>query len=62
MDEEVTAAVAARRVQQARKTGARFLLSACQQCKRTLMTAARKEKVRVRVMDIAELVWRAVEG
>jgi Fe-S oxidoreductase len=62
VDEGVTAAVAARRVHQAKKTGARILLSACQQCKRTLMTAARKEKVRMRVMDIAELVWRAVEG
>jgi heterodisulfide reductase subunit D len=62
VDEGVTAEVAARRVHQAKKTGARILLSACQQCKRTLMTAARKEKVRVRVMDIAELVWRAMEG
>jgi heterodisulfide reductase subunit D len=62
VDDGVTASVAARRVHQAKKTGARILLSACQQCKRTLMTAARKEKVRVRVMDIAELVWRAMEG
>jgi heterodisulfide reductase subunit D len=62
VDEGVTAEVAARRVHQAKKTGARILLSACQQCKRTLMTAARKEKIRMRVMDIAELVWRAVKG
>jgi len=62
VDESVTAAVAARRVRQAQRTGARILLSACQQCKRTLMAAARKERVRMRVMDIAELVWRAVEG
>jgi len=62
VDESVTAAVAARRVQQAQRTGARLLLSACQQCKRTLMAAARKEKVRLRVMDIAELVWQAVGG
>jgi len=62
VDETLTAAVAARRVRQAQRTGARILLSACQQCKRTLMAAARKEKVRMRVMDIAELVWRAVEG
>lgn len=51
-----------RRVQQAQKTGARILLSACQQCKRTLMAAARQEKARLRVMDLAELVWQAVEG
>ena len=62
VDESVTAAVADRRLGQAQRTGARVVLSACQQCKRTLMAAARRNKVRVRVMDIAELVWRAIEG
>jgi heterodisulfide reductase subunit D len=61
VDESVTAAVAARRMGQAQKTGARVILSACQQCKRTLMAAARREKARVRVMDLAELVWQAME-
>jgi Fe-S oxidoreductase len=61
VDESVTAAVADRRLGQAQRSGARVLLSACQQCKRTLMAAARRNKVRVRVMDIAELVWRAME-
>jgi Fe-S oxidoreductase len=60
VDETVTATVADRRLKQAQQTGARVILSACQQCKRTLMAAARKNKVRVRVMDIAELVWRAM--
>jgi Fe-S oxidoreductase len=62
VDESVTAAVADRRLGQAQRTGARVVLSACQQCKRTLMAAARRNKVRVRVMDVAELVWRAMEG
>ena len=62
VDESVTAAVADRRLGQAQRTGARLVLSACQQCKRTLMAAARRNKVRVRVMDVAELVWRAMEG
>jgi len=61
-DESVTAAVAARRVRQAQKTGARTLLSACQQCKRTLAVAARQEKVRLRVQDVTELVWQAMQG
>jgi heterodisulfide reductase subunit D len=55
-DSELSAAVAKRRIQEAQATGAETLLSACQQCKRTLAGAARQEKVRVRVMDIAELV------
>jgi heterodisulfide reductase subunit D len=62
VDESVTASVADRRLGQAQRTGARVLLSACQQCKRTLMAAARRNRVRVRVMDLAELAWKAVEG
>jgi heterodisulfide reductase subunit D len=61
VDEGVTASVADRRLAQAQRTGARVILSACQQCKRTLMAAARRNKARVRVMDLAELVWHVVE-
>jgi Fe-S oxidoreductase len=61
VDDSVTEAVAARRVLQAQKTGARVLLSACQQCKRTLMAAGRRAKARLRVMDLSELVWKAME-
>ncbi|HID89649.1 MAG TPA: hypothetical protein EYP52_08075, partial [Anaerolineae bacterium] len=53
-DKSLTEAVARRRIGEAQATGARVLLSACQQCKRTLMGAARREKVRVRVMDVVE--------
>jgi Fe-S oxidoreductase len=60
VDESVTASVADRRLDQAQRTGAKVVLSACQQCKRTLMAAARRNRVRVRVMDVAELVWRAL--
>jgi len=60
VDEAVTATVAGRRLLQAQQTGAQVVLSACQQCKRTLMAAARRNKVRVRVMDLTELVWQAM--
>ncbi len=58
---ELVDAMARRRVQQAQATEAQVLLSACQQCKRTLMTAARQEKVRMQVLDIVELVARVME-
>jgi len=61
-NQELVEAVARRRLQQAQATGAQALVSACQQCKRTLMTAARQEKVRMRVLDIVELVAAALEG
>jgi Fe-S oxidoreductase len=62
VDERVTASVADRRLGQAQQTGAKYILSACQQCKRTLMAAARRNRVRVRVMDLAELVWQAIDA
>jgi Fe-S oxidoreductase len=62
VDESVTALVADRRLGQAQRTGARVILSACQQCKRTLMAAARRNRVRLRVMDLAELIWRTMES
>lgn len=60
-DADLTSAVARRRLAQAEATGADYLVSACQQCKRTLATAARRSKVRIRVLDILELVSR-VQG
>jgi len=55
-DKELAVAVAKRRIAEAQATGAKILLSACQQCKRTLFNAARSEKVRIRVLDVVELV------
>ncbi len=57
-DKDLSAAVAASRVAQAAETEAKYLLSACQQCTRTLAGGARSNKVRVRVMDVAQLVAR----
>jgi heterodisulfide reductase subunit D len=57
-DKDLTAAVARTRVEEAKATEAKVILSACQQCERTLAGAARQERMRVRVMDIAELVAR----
>lgn len=61
-DPELVDAVAIRRLEQAQATGAQVILSACQQCKRTLMNAVRQQKVRMRVLDIVELVARVMGG
>ncbi len=61
-DRTVTAAVAGQRVAQAQATGAKYVLSACQQCKRTLQEGARQNKIRMRAMDIIELVWKSMES
>ena len=57
-DKELSAAVGATRIAQAKETEAKYLLSACQQCTRTLAGAARSNKVRVRVMDVSQFVAR----
>jgi len=61
-DRAVSAGVAARRLAQVQATGARYVLSACQQCKRTLQEGARQNKIRVRAMDIVELLWKSMQA
>jgi Fe-S oxidoreductase len=60
-DPELSSAIAARRIHQATETGAKTVLSACQQCERTLFSAARSERVRIRAKDIVEAVLDATE-
>ncbi len=61
-DPSVSREVAVRRIGQVQATGARYVISACQQCVRTLQEGARRGKVRVRAMDIAQLVWKSIEA
>jgi Fe-S oxidoreductase len=61
MEADVTEHIAERRLGQAVATEAQAIISSCQQCKRTLLQAARKTKTRIRVLDVTELVWQAME-
>jgi heterodisulfide reductase subunit D len=61
-DQDVTTGVAGRRLAQVQATGAKYVLSACQQCKRTLQEGARQNKIRVRAMDLTELVWQSMQN
>jgi heterodisulfide reductase subunit D len=60
-DPELSKEIAVRRIRQAGETGAQTLVSACQQCERTLAGAARNERLRLRVKDITEMVLEAIE-
>ena len=53
--------IAARRVGEAIDVGAEYLLSSCQQCKRTLQNAARKTRARLKVLDLAEFYLTRLE-
>jgi heterodisulfide reductase subunit D len=61
-DPDVTQEVAARRLAQVQATGAGYVVSACQQCKRTLQEGARRNHIRVRAADVVELLWRSVQA
>jgi Fe-S oxidoreductase len=53
---ELSGDIAAKRVNDALETGAEYLLSSCQQCKRTLQNAARKTRARIKVLDLLEFL------
>lgn len=56
--------IAYQRVMQAKDIGAEVIVSACPSCKRTLQTAAaklkREQKVKIQVMDITEVLAKAI--
>jgi heterodisulfide reductase subunit D len=58
---EVAHAVGRSRMLQAQETEAKFIITACQQCKRTLLGAARKNRIRIRTLDVVELLWESVQ-
>jgi heterodisulfide reductase subunit D len=59
-DPDLGAEVAAKRVAEAEAVGAQVLASACPQCERTLTKSTRASRVRIRVMDVAQLVEQAL--
>ncbi|MEJ2208544.1 MAG: (Fe-S)-binding protein [Anaerolineae bacterium] len=59
-DADVAKAVGRSRMVQAQETGAQSIITACQQCKRTLLGAARANKIRIRTFDISELLLEAI--
>ncbi|MBN1953549.1 MAG: (Fe-S)-binding protein [Anaerolineae bacterium] len=61
-DPTVSIGVAGRRLAQVAETGAAYVASACQQCKRTLQEGARRHKIRVRAIDVMELFWQSVDA
>jgi len=57
---ELTGAVARRRMEEAVSTGADMVVTACQQCVRTLSTAARTTGSGLRVVDITTFIAKQV--
>ena len=50
------------RAQEIIDSGADIVVSACQQCVRTIAGALKKEKSKIKAMDISELLFESIEG
>jgi heterodisulfide reductase subunit D len=60
IDAELSAAIAARKMEEALTTGAQAVVTSCQQCVRTMTTYARRHKLPIEVMDLTQLVQKAL--
>ncbi|MGR6836378.1 (Fe-S)-binding protein [Syntrophomonas erecta] len=60
-DPKLAEQITAIRVKEIEESGASIVVSACQQCEQMLFNAVRKAGLKVRVMDISELVLEAME-
>ncbi|MCG2763826.1 MAG: (Fe-S)-binding protein [Desulfarculaceae bacterium] len=61
IDQELNAEIARRKVDQVLATGAEAVVSGCQQCLRTMVTHARRNKLPLKVMDVAQLVRASLD-
>ena len=59
-DVVMAGSISAMRVEEIRETGAEIVVSACQQCEQMLSAAIRKAGLKVRVMDISQLILEAL--
>ncbi|MEI7616046.1 MAG: heterodisulfide reductase-related iron-sulfur binding cluster, partial [Actinomycetota bacterium] len=59
---ELSAGIAKIRAQEIIDSGADIVISSCQQCVRTLAGALKKEKSKIKAMDISELLLESIEG
>lgn len=60
-DKDLAGGISELKVRMIQETGAQTVVTACQQCKRTITSAARKTKLRVKVQDLSEIVLAALE-
>jgi heterodisulfide reductase subunit D len=50
------------KIEEIQQSGADVVVTACQQCVRTIASSARRQRLDLKVMDISELVCKALES
>lgn len=61
IDANLSAGIAGNKIREITATGAQAVVTACQQCLRTMTTYAKRNKIPIEVMDISQLVYRAIK-
>jgi heterodisulfide reductase subunit D len=61
IDADLSAEIAKRKIDEVMSTGAQAVVTSCQQCVRTMASYARRNKIPLEVLDITQLVHRALE-
>ena len=61
IDPELGAALAKEKIKQIQATGADLLITACQQCFRTILSTARRMKIPIKAQDITEFVLKRMK-
>jgi heterodisulfide reductase subunit D len=61
IDAKLSAEIARRKIEEVMSTGADAVVTSCQQCVRTMMTYVRRNKVPVEVLDITQLLHKALK-
>ena len=62
VDASLSAEISKRKIAEIMETGAEAVVTSCQQCVRTMTTYVRRNKVDLKVLDITQLVQKALEG
>jgi len=60
-DADLSDQVAARKIEEVLETGAQAVVTSCQQCVRTMTGHVRRNKLAIEVLDLTELVRRAID-
>jgi len=61
VDAKLSAEISKRKIREVLDTGAQAVVTSCQQCVRTMTTHVRRNKVYLQVMDITQLVHKALK-
>ena len=61
IDAELSAEIAKQKIEEVMRTGAEAVVTSCQQCVRTMTTYVKRNKISLEILDITQLIHRALK-